>query len=301
MQISLPSPLLLDAGLASLLEAKGHNLDHPLWSAYLLKEHPQAILEAHLEHLEAGAQIITTSSYQASFPGFQEIGIERNEAAELMLRSVEIAVEARNLYQQEHDTPIWIAASLGPYGAYLADGSEYRGNYGISRDKLKAFHRERIEVLLESEADFFACETLPAQEEAVVLAELMREYQKPAWISFSCQDAEKTNEGQYLKDCVEALETFEEIFAVGVNCSPPQYITSLIEEIKKAQTNKQIIVYPNSGESYHPEDKSWSGESNLQTCRSWAREWINAGADIIGGCCRMLPTHLNEMKIALND
>jgi len=301
LQISLPSPLLLDAGLASLLEAKGHNLDHSLWSAYLLKEEPQSILEAHVEHLQAGAQIITTSSYQASFPGFIEIGIDRKEASEMMLRSVELAVRARDLYIQKHDTPIWIAASLGPYGAYLADGSEYRGNYGIRRDKLKAFHRERIEVLLESEADFFACETLPSLEEAIVLAELMQEYRRPAWVSFSCQDHEKTNEGQYLRDCVEALDAFDEIFAVGVNCSPPHFITALIGEIKKTETNKQIIVYPNSGESYHPEDKSWSGESNLQTCRSWTREWIEAGADLIGGCCRMLPSHLNEMKIALND
>ena len=190
---------------------------------------------------------------------------------------------------------------MGPYGAYLADGSEYRGNYGIGREQLKSFHRERVEVLLESEADIFACETLPSLEEALILAELMQEYQRPAWISFSCQDHEKTNEGQYLKDCVDALEGFEEIFAVGVNCSPPQYITSLIREIKKTQTNKQIIVYPNSGEAYHPEDKCWSGESNLQTCRSWTREWIETGADIIGGCCRMLPAHLNEMIIALND
>ncbi|MEL6255975.1 MAG: homocysteine S-methyltransferase [Bacteroidota bacterium] len=301
MQISLPSPLLLDAGLASLLEAKGHNLDHPLWSAYLLKDHPQSIYEAHLDHLRAGARIITTASYQASFPGFREIGIEINEASDLLLRSVQLADEARETFTEEHDTQIWIAASIGPYGAYLADGSEYRGNYGISREELKAFHRERIEVLLESEADFFACETLPSLEEAIVLAEILQEYQKAAWISFSCQDHEKTNEGQYLKDCVEALEGFEEIFAIGVNCSPPQYITALITEMKKAKTNKQIIVYPNSGEEYHPENKNWSGESNLKACRTWTSEWIEAGADIIGGCCRMLPTHLNEMKIALKD
>lgn len=301
MQISLPSPLLIDAGLASLLEVKGYNLDHALWSAKLLKEDPQAIYEAHLEHLKAGARVITTASYQASFPGFKAMGIPKVEASNLLLKSVEVAVEARTCFQKEHRIPIWIAGSLGPYGAYLADGSEYRGNYGISRTDLKAFHRERIEVLMESQADFFACETLPSLDEALVLAELMREYQRPAWISFSCRDHEKTNEGQSLRVCVEALEAFEEIFAVGVNCSPPQYITSLIREIKKTETNKQIIVYPNSGEAYHPDNKSWSGNRNLHLCRSWAREWIEAGADLIGGCCRMLPTHLNEMKIALND
>lgn len=299
--MQLPSPLLLDAGLASLLESKGHNLDHPLWSAFLLKENPQAIFEAHLEHLHAGAQIITTASYQASFPGFKEIGIDRREANKLLQLSVQLAVEARDTFLQKQNTDIWIAASLGPYGAYLADGSEYRGNYVISRKDLTSFHRERVEAMMETEADIFACETLPSLEEALVLAELMQEYRKAAWISFSCQDGERTNEGQKLLTCAEALESFEEIFAIGVNCSPPQYVLSLIQELKKSQTKKQIIVYPNSGELYHPEDKTWSGKSNLKTCASWASTWIEAGADIIGGCCRMLPAHLNEMKIALKE
>lgn len=296
--MNLPFPLLLDGGLASQLEAKGYDLNHPLWSAHILKEDPEAIYQVHLDFLRSGADIITSSSYQASFPGFAKIGIEREEATILIKKSVELAIAAREdfLREAESKNEVWVAASVGPYGAYLADGSEYRGNYQISSKELRDFHKERMEILLETEADFFACETIPSLKEAIILAELVEKYAKQSWISFSCKDGLHTNEGQKLSTCLEVLKNYSNVFAVGINCTSPQYIPSLIEEIKASETAKRIILYPNSGESYHPENKSWSGNKPQDEFCIWTRRWLDAGADILGGCCRILPAHIQALK-----
>lgn len=296
--MNIKSPLLLDGGLSNELEKAGYDLNHKLWSARLLESDPQAIVRAHLAYLRAGVDCIITSSYQASVQGFLENGIGRKTAEFLILKTVKLAEEAIELYLSKNigEFKPLIAASIGPYGAYLANGSEYRGNYGVSDEELKSFHESRIKLLDTTNADFFACETIPSFQEAKVLANLLEKTKKQAWITFSCKDGSHINDGTPIKECITLLKDHPNIFALGVNCTAPKYISGLIENIKQEETNKRIVVYPNSGEVYHVESKSWQSCSNPGLFAEMAKEWVILGADIIGGCCRIGPEHIEEIR-----
>lgn len=290
-----PTPLLLDGGLSTVLEAAGHDLNHALWSAKFLAENPEAIVQAHLRYLEAGAQAIITASYQASIRGFLAAGYDRATAEALLLKSVTVAEDAveRWLATQPEGTPRpLIAASLGPYGAYRADGSEYVGHYGIPKAELRAFHAERIAVLERSNADCYACETLPSFPEARVLAELLKTTQKPAWVSFSCQDDEHINDGTNIRDCADLFCDHPNVFAIGVNCTAPKYVSGLIRALQTRAGGKQIIVYPNSGQVWDPEGKRWIGLSEPKRFSALGQQWLSDGADLIGGCCTVGPAHI---------
>jgi len=291
-------PLLLDGGLSNELERQGCNLNHKLWSAKLLKTNPEAIIQAHLAYLKSGAQCITTASYQASVPGFMAFGWDRVSAETFILRSVQLAEEAINrfMFSGDKDYKPLIAASIGPYGAYLADGSEYHGNYGISEEKLREFHLDRIRLLDCSNADFFACETIPGFQEAMIIAEILKETKKPAWVSFSCKDEHHLNDGTHIRECAAFFASHPKVFAIGVNCTAPKYISGLIKSIKARSGTKKIVVYPNSGEVYQAESKTWLGFSDPNLFVALAEEWIELGADIIGGCCRIGPEHIKSIS-----
>ena len=295
-------PLLIDGGLSNVLEAMGHNLNHILWSAKLLDENPEAIITAHLDYLKAGAKCITSASYQASLQGFMEHGLKQTDAEKLILKSVQLAEIAiqKHLKTSNSKDKALIAASIGPYGAYLADGSEYRGNYGISDEELRAFHHSRIQILDHSNADFFACETIPSFQEAKVLGELLKGTKKKAWISFSCQDEKHLNDGTLLEDCVSYFNVHPNIFALGVNCTDPKYLSKIIQLIKES-SRKKIVVYPNSGEVYQASTKTWIGISNPLEYTSICKEWISLGADIIGGCCRIGPEHIKSVRNVIQN
>jgi len=298
-----PYPLLLDGGLSNALEAQGCDLTHPLWTAHLLDKNPAAIVQAHLAYLQAGAQCITTASYQASFPGLRAMGYDRETVGKLILKSVQLAEEAilRAMQEETIEEKPLIAASVGPYGAYLADGSEYRGNYGVSDEALRDFHRERLHILDRSHADILACETIPSFQEAKVLADLLLEVHTPAWISFSCKDALHINDGTSLQQAVSLFRDHPSVFAVGVNCTAPKYISGIIEEIKASQLDKKILVYPNSGEVYDPKTKTWRGLSDPAVFVQMAQQWLAQGVDILGGCCRIGPEHIGRMRDLLTD
>ncbi len=294
-------PLLIDGGLSNELEKLGYNLNHKLWSAKLLHTHPEAIIRVHLSYLEAGAQCITTSSYQATIPGFMSLGFDRDTAQQYTLKSVLLAEEAITRFKdsgQKKTMPL-IAASIGPYGAYLADGSEYSANYGISDESLREFHHDRIQILDNSNADFFACETIPCFQEARVLAEILKETKKTAWLSFSCKDEHHLNDGTSIKECAALFADHPKLFAIGVNCTAPKYSSGLIKSLKGRTGMKIIIVYPNSGEVYHAKSKTWLGLSNPNLFVTMTKEWIELGADIIGGCCRIGPEHIKSMSKVL--
>jgi len=189
-----------------------------------------------------------------------------------------------------------IAASVGPYGAYLADGSEYRGNYDVSDETLREFHLERIRILDLSKADILACETIPSFQEARVLSDMLTHVDKPAWISFSCRDEEHLNDGSKIEECVSFFKNHPKVFAVGVNCTDPQYISGIIKCIKASDVDKKIIVYPNSGEAYNANSKTWLGLSKPKLFAAMTKEWTKLGADIIGGCCRIGPEHIRRMN-----
>jgi homocysteine S-methyltransferase len=286
--------LVIDGALATELESRGYNLKDDLWSAKILLEQPEAIRQLHYDYFEAGADCVITASYQATIQGFMKRGLNEERAIDLIKKSVRLAIEARDEFwadEANHDvrSKPFVAASVGPYGAYLADGSEYRGNYGLTEEELIEFHRPRMRALIEAGADILACETIPTPIEAQALVKLLGEFEgMSAWISFSCRDEAHVCEGQRLEECIRQVEASPQVLAVGVNCTSPKFIPSLIRETRKA-TDKPILVYPNSGESYSAERNDWNGEPVYESFGEEARTWYKAGARLIGGCCRTSP------------
>jgi homocysteine S-methyltransferase len=299
--------VVLDGGLATQLERQGHNLNHELWSARLLLTDTNAIRNAHRAYLEAGAMCISSSSYQASIPGLTAAGIPAAQARKLLMDSVSIAQQAVADYigqpwkPGEVDRPI-VAASIGPYGAFLANGSEYRGNYGISLDELRAFHAERLDVICEAQPDLLACETIPCAQEAQVLRDLLVESTDAmAWVCFSCVDGEHLCDGTPIRECAALFENCPQVFAIGLNCTAPQYVRSLIEKIRVAAPSKRVVVYPNSGQVYNAPKRIWTGATNAVDFGELAKEWLVAGATLIGGCCQTGPEHICAIREALGS
>jgi homocysteine S-methyltransferase len=292
--------LVIDGALATELERRGCDLKDDLWSAKILLEQPEKIKQVHYDYFKAGADCAITASYQATIEGFMKRGLNETQALALIQKSVRLAVEARDEFWAEEANRVgrskpFVAASVGPYGAYLADGSEYRGNYGLSERQLMDFHRARMKALIEAGADILACETIPCLIEAQALVKLLDEFHSlDAWISFSCRDETYVNEGQRLDDCVRLVDASPFVAAVGVNCTSPNYIPSLIREAKKA-TNKPVLVYPNSGESYDASRNDWDGQPVYESFGEEAKEWYKAGARLIGGCCRTTPEDIQTI------
>lgn len=286
--------VILDGAMATELENYGCNLNDRLWSAKVLMENPELIKKVHLDYFQAGADCAITASYQATIEGYKEKGLTAEEAADLITKSVRLAQEARDEFWAELDgqssrpKPL-VAASVGPYGAFLSDGSEYRGDYGVGKEELKEFHRSRIELLVEAGADILACETIPSLLEAQAIVEVLKEFPGVyAWISFSAKDAIHISNGETAAECARYLDGQEQVAAIGINCTAPAFVESLIKEIAR-ETAKPIIVYPNSGEAYDPASKTWDGEALEQRYSSLSQVWHRAGATVIGGCCRTSP------------
>ncbi|HSH75799.1 MAG TPA: homocysteine S-methyltransferase [Longimicrobiales bacterium] len=293
--------VVLDGGLASALEAAGHVLDTELWSAEVLLDDPDAVRAVHAAYLDAGADCVTTGSYQASLPGFARLGIGADRAADALRRSVELAREARAAYRAEggnRTRPIepLVAASVGPYGAFLADGSEYDGRYGVGRDVLERFHRPRLEILSRAGADVLALETIPSLVEAELLGHLISELTHPgAWMSFSCRDGEHLRDGSPIEDAVGACADAEGLVAVGVNCTAPVFVESLVRRMR-AVTELPIVAYPNSGETFDAASRGWSGSPAGPEWVELVPAWLDAGARIVGGCCRVGPDVIREVR-----
>jgi homocysteine S-methyltransferase len=298
-QLDLNGLHVLDGAMATELERKGFDLDGPLWSAHVLETSPQAISAVHREYLEAGADCLLTASYQVSVEGFKKIGRDpedaARDAANALRASVTIAEEVRKEYQARSPRRIWIAASLGSYGAMLHNGAEYHGNYHCSFEELAAFHRRRIAVLAETNADLLAFESIPSLEEArAILVALHSHPDLPVYLSFTCRDATHVSHGETLQACAELLEKQTQVVAIGVNCTAPELIDSLVSELAQV-TSKPIIVYPNSGEQWDAVQQCWHGDGQIQQFGELARQWRSAGAQWIGGCCRTGPEHVRAV------
>jgi len=293
--------MILDGALATELERRGVDLHDELWSARALIEQPQLIQAVHRDYFEAGADVALTASYQASFEAFGRRGIDSAAAEQLLRNSVALARAARDEFwafepnRAGRQRPL-VAASVGPYGATRADGSEYRGHYGLGDAALRDFHRPRLDVLAHSGADLLACETIPSLREALALAQLLQALPaSSAWISFSCQDGERTCEGQHIGECVSRLNEYPQIRSVGVNCTRPEHITSLLQAMRD-HTDKPLLVYPNSGEHYDAGAKRWLGVGAGGQFAELARGWYAAGARLIGGCCRTGPADIRAIR-----
>ncbi|MGY0491033.1 homocysteine S-methyltransferase [Streptomyces sp. WG-D5] len=286
-------PLVLDGGLSNQLEAAGHDLSDELWSARLLDEEPAAVVAAHRAYFEAGADVAITASYQATFEGFARRGTGRARAAELIASSVELARTAAR--EAAAGRPLWVAASVGPYGAMLADGSEYRGRYGLSEEELYAFHRPRLDVLAGAEPDVFALETVPDADEGRALVRAVRGLGVPAWLSYSV-DGERTRAGQPLEEAFAVAADAEEVVAVGVNCCAPRDVEPAVRLAARV-TGKPVVVYPNSGEEWDAGARAWTGRATFTPEQVTA--WRDAGARLIGGCCRVGPGAITKIAAAL--
>jgi homocysteine S-methyltransferase len=248
---------------------------------------PDEVRDAHLAFFRAGAVLATSASYQASFEGFARRGLDRRAAAGLMRRSVGLAQDARDELP-EGGRARWVAASVGPYGAALADGSEYRGRYGLSVRELAAWHRPRLEVLAGAGPDVLALETVPDIDEAEALMTAIAGLGVPAWLSYSIA-GQRTRAGQPLAEAFAVAAGVPEVVAVGVNCCAPADVPAAIA-VAREVTGKPVIVYPNSGEEWDARRRAWTGGSRYSPAQPG--EWIAAGAQIVGGCCRVRPADI---------
>ncbi|KEY60270.1 homocysteine S-methyltransferase [Serratia sp. DD3] len=290
--------LVLDGALATELEARGCDLSDPLWSAKVLIENPQLIYQVHLDYFNAGAQCAITASYQATPQGFQRRGLNEQQSLALIAKSVKLAQQARDDYlaQQPQALPLLIAGSVGPYGAYLANGSEYRGDYHLPPNEMAAFHRPRIAALAKAGVDLLACETLPSLAELQALLKLLHEFPTlGAWFSFTLQDSHHLSDGSPLKLVMERLADNPQVLAVGINCIALDSVTPALQQLATL-SDKPLVVYPNSGEHYDAVSKTWHGCGTEQNqLNSQIREWQRAGARLIGGCCRTTPADIQAI------
>ena len=301
--------LILDGGVATELERRGYDISGPLWSAKLLVDAPEAVEQLHFDYFAAGAHCVTSASYQASYEGFARTGLSAEETTMLLRLSVALAKNARDRIEargrEDSDAGTgpagarYVAASVGPYGATLHDGSEFRGNYGMSIAKLREFHAARFEILATSGADLLACETIPSLDEGRALLDLLAEDgETEAWLSFTSPDGIHTSQGERLVECARAVDSIDNVIAVGVNCVHPRVVGTAIAELSRG-TGKPIVVYPNAGERWDADLRQWRGRSNGARLADLAPAWVDAGARLIGGCCRTGPDDISALARAI--
>ncbi|MEM6161956.1 homocysteine S-methyltransferase [Erwinia sp. P6884] len=289
--------LVLDGAMATELEARGCDLTDSLWSAKVLIENPDLIYQVHYDYFSAGAQVAITASYQATPQGFAKRGLDEADSLALIAKSVTLAAQARTDYLARHPDsgPLLIAGSVGPYGAFLANGSEYRGDYALPQQEMMAFHRPRIRALAETGADILACETLPSFAEIQALVTLLREFpQMPAWFSFTLRDDAHLSDGTPLGDVVALLDDSPQAVALGINCIALDKVTAALQTLSTL-TAKPLVVYPNSGEQYDAASKTWHSEGSHCTLTDNLAEWQASGARLIGGCCRTTPADISAI------
>ncbi len=315
--------VLLDGGLATELERAGHDLNDPLWSAKVLVEDPGAVEAVHAAYLRAGADCVITATYQATFEGLAARGVARADAERIFRDAVDLAVRARDRFwaaeanRAGRNRPL-VAASIGPYGAFLADGSEYHGNYGVGPAALADFHRPRLRLLAASPADIIACETIPSFAEARVLADLVEDAtDKPAWFTFTCRDEDGAgshvrgghvrgsrtlgaclSDGTPLDEVAAWADETASVHAVGVNCTPAHLLPPIIRTLAAA-TRKPVVAYPNGGGEWDAATKTWGRADAEPDWGAACRSWVAAGAGVVGGCCRVGPEDIRAMRAAL--
>ncbi|MET7455891.1 homocysteine S-methyltransferase [Streptomyces sp. NPDC005574] len=281
-------PLVLDGGMSNELEAQGHDLSGTLWSARLLRDDPDAIAAVHRAYFTAGAQVAITASYQATYEGFARLGISRTDTTALLQRSVYLARDAAEAAEAENGGTRWVAASVGPYGAMLADGSEYRGDYGLTVAELTRFHRPRLEALAAAAPDVFAVETIPDLREAEAVLIALDGLGIPAWLSYSIRGT-TTSAGQPLTEAFELARGGDAVVATGANCAPAADAAAALD----LNTGLPGVVYPNGGGVWNATTRRWVGAQD--EIADLAPSWLAAGAALVGGCCRVGPAEIKEL------
>jgi homocysteine S-methyltransferase len=295
--------IVLDGALATELQARGCDLDDPLWSARVLLEQPELIYDVHRDYFAAGAQCAITASYQATPQGFAARGLDLEQSLQLVRRSVELAQSARadHLRDNPDAGPLLVAGSVGPYGAYLADGSEYRGDYTLPREQMMAFHRPRLSALADAGVDLLACETMPSAAEIDALLALLEEFPTlRAWFTFTLRDATHLSDGTSLSEVVTRVQANPQVVALGINCIALERVEDALRHLSTL-TRLPLVAYPNSGERYDAADKTWHAEHEaVGTLAGCASSWRTAGARLIGGCCRTTPRDIAALAMRVH-
>ena len=299
--------LVIDGSMSTALEHMGCRFNDKLWTARALAERPEAVREVHLQYMRAGADCHITCSYQATVPGLTESGFSLLEAENIIRRSVRVFHEAREQWWEREGGkdsgrayPICLAG-IGPYGAYLSDGSEYVGRYGVNDEALRAFHESRVRLLLEEKPDYLLFETMPSFGEVLIATELAEQAGADYWVSFSCLDGKHICESDEIRQCAETLSKERpHLKAVGVNCVKPQFVESLIHELK-AGCSLPVVAYPNSGETWNPVKKIWYGGAEKRSFGEYARRYYAAGAAAVGGCCTTVDSHIRQVAEARRE
>ncbi|KAF1929041.1 homocysteine S-methyltransferase [Didymella exigua CBS 183.55] len=309
LSVHLDSPIILDGALATYLETLGADISGALWSADILLQNPSLIKQTHLDYYRAGAQVAITASYQASLAGLSKhLNLNDKQGKDVVKKSVRLAQEARDEYLKEcgsqEKKALWVAGSVGPYGAFLADGSEYRGDYVLQKKDMKAFHRGRIQALVDAGVDVLACETIPSLAETEALIELLQqEFEgEEAWFTFTLQDGEHISDGTSLSHIAKLFDDVKQVIAVGFNCTPDDVGLEALKALKPMQQGRRwkMIVYPNSGEQWNAVAREWKGkrtEGGLLAAKT--RQWADTGAVLVGGCCRTTPADITVMRDVL--
>ncbi|KAI4655746.1 hypothetical protein J4E93_000461 [Alternaria ventricosa] len=305
--IAKGSPIILDGALATYLETLGADISGALWSASLLLDQPALIKQTHLDYYRAGANVAITASYQASIPGLvKHLGLSEEEARKVVSKSVELAQQARDEYVAETNEDVrnklFIAGSVGPYGAFLSDGSEYRGDYSIPQDEMKNFHRGRIQALVSAGADILGIETIPSKGETEALLDLLTtEFPSTeAWFGFTLRDGSHISDGTPISEIAALFDDVEQVVALGFNCVPDDLGLAALKTLKPLVKRGTLMVYPNSGEQWNAKAREWEGKrTEGSTLAEKTREWKEAGAGLIGGCCRTTPDDIGIMRRAL--
>ncbi|KAJ4987331.1 homocysteine S-methyltransferase [Stagonosporopsis vannaccii] len=315
----LDSPIILDGALATYLETLGADISGALWSADILLQNPSLIKQTHLDYYRAGAQVAITASYQASLAGLSKhLNLTEEQGKDVVRKSVKLAQEARDEWIEENATQVsssgrfdirdrlFVAGSVGPYGAFLADGSEYRGDYHLSQEDMKSFHRGRIQALVDAGVDVLACETIPSLSETEALLELLQQEfsSTEAWFTFTLRDADHIADGTPLSRIAALFDAAPNVIAVGFNCTPDDVALAALQALRPLQQGKswKMIVYPNSGEQWNAAAREWEGkrtEGGLLKAKT--RQWADAGAVLVGGCCRTTPEDIGVMREVLQS
>lgn len=282
----LNKPFLIDGAMSTALEQLGADTDNSLWTASVLDKQPDLIKKVHEDYFNAGARLTITDTYQANIQAFVANGYSEQRAHQLVKLAVKLAKEARDEYEQKTGVHNYIAGALGPYGAYLADGSEYTGNYHLSKKEYKGFHRPRLADILSVGVDIIAIETQPRLDEVQAELELAKELapDTPCYVTFTLKDSTTLPDGTKLANAAKVVSQYDNVIAVGINCVPLEEVTPAVK-IVHASTDKPVIAYPNSSAIYHPATKIWTFPHGHHSLASYLPEWLNVGLTIVGGCC----------------
>ena len=281
---------VIDGGLSTALELLGADISGSLWTAQTVIDDPVLLERAHRSFVEAGADIIATASYQCGTKQFESIGLSAKEARDALASTTTIARRA------VEGTSVAVAASVGPFGASLANGSEYNGRYGVEWQQVEDYHREKLAILVDSGADLIAIETIPLADEALLIAEILEELgAPPAWFSFGFADETQTYGLDAVEKVVLSIAGYADLVAIGLNCTHPRYVDSLLASMSELVSGIPLIVYPNHGREWDAVARCWIGDSMSISAVETVTRWVDLGARFIGGCCGIGPEDIAHL------